>query len=101
MAPGKFCINLFGTMWAKDVSWIDDFVINHELIHTRQMKELLYVPFYIIYVCEWIGRLIQYKNKDLAYRNISFEREAYDNGNNLAYLASRKPYSWIRYLKNN
>jgi hypothetical protein len=34
-----------------------------------------------------------------AYRNISFEREAYANQRNLDYLNSRRPYSWRRYMK--
>ena len=33
-----------------------------------------------------------------AYRNLSFEREAYGNENDFEYLKNRKPYSWIKYL---
>lgn len=72
-----FCINLFGTVWSRETDWIDSNVINHEQIHSAQMKELLYVPFYIWYVIEWLFRLLQYRDADKAYRNISFEREAY------------------------
>ena len=53
--------------------------MNHERIHLRQQLELLIIPFFIWYFLEYILRLIQYKNMDLAYRNISFEREAYAN----------------------
>jgi len=31
--------------------------------------------------------------------NLSFEREAYQNMNNLNYLNQRRPFAWIKYLK--
>lgn len=92
--PKGFCLNLFGTFWARDTSWIDRNVINHERIHTAQMRELLFIPFYIIYGIEWVIRLAQYRNWYDAYKNISFEREAYANGNDLSYLPSRRLYSF-------
>ena len=36
----------------------------------------------------------------LAYKNISFEREAYSNQSNLSYLSERKHYSWFKCIKN-
>lgn len=97
--PKDYCLNLFGTLWARDTSWIDTNVINHERIHNAQMKELLFIPFYILYVFEWLILLILYRNWNKAYRNISFEREAYANGHNLNYLNNRKPYSFLKYIK--
>ena len=99
LAPKKYCVNIFGTLWARDTSWINHLVVNHERIHNAQMRELLYVPFYLLYILEWLGRLVQYRNHDLAYRNISFEREAYANGDNLDYLPTRKLFAWIKYLR--
>lgn len=64
-------------------------IINHEKIHLRQQIELLILPFFIIYVFEFLIRLIQYRKWNLAYRNISFEREAYANEKDLDYLKSR------------
>ena len=98
--PKGICLNLFGTFWAKDTSWIDKYVVNHERIHTAQQRELLFVPFYIFYIIEWLIRLAQHGSWRKAYMNISFEREAYANGNNLEYLSKRKRYSWIKYLRN-
>lgn len=98
LAPKGFCINIFGTVWSRETSWIDRKVVNHERIHTAQMRELLFVPFYILYVLEWFARLVQYRNRDKAYRNISFEREAYGNADKFSYLAERKPYAWLRYI---
>lgn len=97
--PKGICVNLFGTIWTRDASWIDKYVINHERIHTAQQRELLFVPFYILYVVEWLFRLVQYRNQNDAYMNISFEREAYACGHNLDYLPKRKLYSWLRFLR--
>ncbi len=96
--PKGICVNLFGTLWTRDPSWIDKHVINHERIHTAQERELLFIPFYILYIFEWVVRLIQYRDRKQAYYNISFEREAYKHGHDLSYLKNRKHYAWIRYL---
>lgn len=72
--------------------------INHESIHFQQALELGVILFYFLYVLEFLLKLPFYKGG--AYRNISFEREAYDNDDNLEYLSSRKRYNWIsRILK--
>ena len=68
----------------------------HENIHGKQQLELLVVFFYIWYICEWLIRLFQKGN---AYRNISFEREAYANEADENYLSHRKHYAWIPYIK--
>ena len=48
------------------------------------MKELGYIPFYILYLIEWFIKLIINKlDNNKAYKSISFEREAYNNQNNL------------------
>lgn len=99
LIPKGYCVNLFGTIWTRDKSWIDRAVINHERIHTAQQRELLFIPFYLLYLLEWLIRLIQYRNQDKAYRNISFEREAYANGHNIEYLKGRRRYASFRYLK--
>lgn len=72
--------------------------INHEKIHLRQQLELLIVPFFIWYSLEFLLRWYQYKDKNLAYRNLSFEREAYANESNLEYLKTRKYFSFLNYL---
>lgn len=74
------------------------FFVNHEKIHLRQQLELLIIPFFIWYFIEYLVRLAQYKNADLAYRNISFEREAYANELNLAYLRERSFLRFLDYL---
>ncbi|MBD5271752.1 MAG: hypothetical protein HDS42_00530 [Bacteroides sp.] len=92
-----YAINLFGILFAKGPCGA--ITINHERIHTAQMKELLFIPFYIFYILEWFIRLLQYRNSFTAYRNISFEREAYANESNPDYLSKRKLYSFLRYIQ--
>jgi len=95
-------INYFGiTIWPfgiyfRDVSRISEKDINHERIHFEQQKELIGLFFYILYVIEWMIKLIFYGKK--SYYNISFEREAYKNEDGLKYVESRKHYSWIKYI---
>lgn len=74
-------------------------LLNHERIHVRQQLELLILPFFVIYVAEWLILLLKYKNKKLAYRNISFEKEAYDKADDWDYLKHRRPYIWLSYWK--
>ena len=92
LIPKGICVNLFGTFWARDISWIDKYVINHERIHTAQQRELLFICFYIFYLTEWLIRYFQDGNWHKAYMNISFEKEAYANGQNLDYLQNRKHF---------
>lgn len=99
LIPKGICVNLFGTFWTRDTSWIDRYVINHERIHTAQQREMIFVPFYIVYVLEWLFRLLQYRNRHDAYMNISFEREAYTYGHHLGYLRCRKRYAWRHFLR--
>ena len=95
----------------------------HERIHFEQQKEMLVIGAAIALVlavcgCGWwslfalplffywygIERLIKwayYRNRMTAYKNISFEREAYANQNNVAYLDERKPYAFLKYINSN
>ncbi|MBU2995350.1 hypothetical protein KO500_02850 [Cellulophaga baltica] len=76
----------------------DTVLINHERIHLKQQGELFLLPFYFIYMLEWVIRSIIYLDTYKAYQNISFEREAYANERNLNYLNERKPLGFIKYL---
>lgn len=119
---GYKAINLFGLVFTK--SELSDVDKNHEAIHTRQIIEcfilglvimiiligltslgwiwiLSSIPFYYIwYAIEYI--IVYIKNLDDTqndrYHEVSFEEEAYNYDNNLAYLHFRKPFSWLKYL---
>lgn len=92
-------ITLFGLVFTRDRKQITPRILNHELIHCQQQLELLYIPFFILYVLEWLAHLVKYRKWWKAYQSISFEREAYANDANPDYLAHRKPYSWLRYIR--
>ena len=72
--------------------------VNHERIHLRQQLELLVIPFFIWYIMEFFVRLIRYRNADLAYKNISFEREAYAKEKDLDYLKRRPFLCFLNYI---
>ncbi len=72
--------------------------INHEKIHIRQQIELLVLPFYILYFGNLFFNYLKYRNFQMAYRNIIFEREAYANENALDYLKSRSFWRFIKYF---
>ncbi len=73
-------------------------VINHEKIHIRQQIEMLMLPFFIWYGIEFLIRWVHYKDKNRAYRAISFEREAYENEKDLNYLKQRSFWRFLNYL---
>ena len=105
-----------GMAWA-----YDEKTDRHEHIHGRQQLEmliagiliaivlfvvdcgwwsLLTLPvFFYWYVIEYLIRLAYYRNSITAYKNISFEREAYANQSNITYLDERKPYSFLKYIR--
>ena len=76
----------------------DEVLINHERIHLKQQQELLILPFYLLYVSEWLLRTVLYLDSYRAYQNISFEREAYANEKDMQYLRKRKTFGFLRYL---
>ena len=105
---GYKAINLFGILFVRSGCTMDDEDINHESIHTAQMEDFVFgcswlrligaIFFYLWYVIEFLIRLIQYQDWHSAYRNISFEREAFANEDNLEYLDSRKGYAFVDYI---
>lgn len=95
---GFAAINIFGVIFVRKGIPISKRLLNHEAIHTAQMKSLFYVFFYLLYVCEWFIRLVQYRNSTKAYYTISFEREAYTNDCDMDYLKKRKAFNWVKYF---
>lgn len=96
IGPKMLAINLFGVVLAKRP--LTRIEAHHEYIHTLQQRELLYVGFYILYVGEWLIRLVQKHGWIKGYLAISFEREAYRNETNLDYEKTRPRFAWRRYL---
>lgn len=93
---GFVATNLFGVIFARrEFEPLSERTLNHEAIHTSQMKELLYIFFYIIYGLEWVFRVIT-PPWDSAYEDITFEKEAYANETEQDYLNTRKHYAQWR-----
>ncbi len=101
---GFKAMNFFGVLFVRkeyrhDLGFRD---LNHEAIHTAQYKELAYIGFLFLYLSEWLVKLFLYRfDARKAYRNLSFEREAYHNEGDTAYLSHRKRYAWLRYCRAN
>ena len=92
-------MTVFPFVILRDREAIDILVlVNHERIHIRQQLELLIVPFFVWYFLEYLFRLVKYRDRDLAYRNICFEREAYQNEKDLDYLKKRPFWKFLNYL---
>jgi hypothetical protein len=73
--------------------------INHERIHIRQQLELVLVIFAVWYVVSYLAGLARGRGRYGAYRNIIFEREAFDRMYDLEYLSRRKPFGFVKYWK--
>jgi hypothetical protein len=69
--------------------------INHEKIHLRQQLELGLLFFYLWYLVEYLFYFVEHKNHKKAYYQIRFEREAYQNECNMAYLKERKFWAFL------
>jgi hypothetical protein len=54
-------------------------IVAHEMVHISQVERVGWLSFYTSYCLEFLALLIQHKDWYRAYRNISYEKEAYDN----------------------
>lgn len=73
-------------------------LIRHEKIHLAQQLEMLVLPFYLVYVFNYLFNLAIYRQHNKAYREIIFEREAYANELNSEYLRQRRMWSFLKYV---
>lgn len=74
------CLGPTATIYGR-MAW--DTMLRHEHIHLQQQRELLFIPFFVIYLVEWVARL--FISPKTAYRDISFEREAFANEDDINY----------------
>lgn len=72
-------------------------LLNHERIHIKQQLELLIFPFYIWYLLDFLFKWIKYQDRNKAYRNIIFEKEAYLNEKDLYFLSKRPFWNFLKY----
>jgi len=93
-------ITLFPFIILRKKEYKNDLVLlNHERIHIEQQKEMLVVFFYFIYIFEFLYHYIKIKDSHIAYLMISFEKEAYQNEEDLNYLKNRKFWAFKDYFK--
>lgn len=109
-------MNLFGVIFRREEycgSQISQRILNHELIHTLQSEDFIpnkknntfirildYLIFYILYIIEWLFKVICniFYWKIRAYRSISFEQIAYKYQNDYNYQDTRKRFDWVPYI---
>ena len=97
----------------------DSVADNHENIHGEQQKEMLATGalmggalmiltgslwWLLLLPAFFWWYLIEYALRSMfgtgnAYRNISFEREAYANEKDFDYIRNRRPFAWLGYMK--
>lgn len=53
----------------------------HEMIHVMQLRKIGFFSFYLSYVLYYLAGLLLYKNSYYSYRNIPYEKEAFENQN--------------------
>lgn len=120
---GYKCMTVWPFIFLHKGRMMNDVDRQHEGIHGAQQKEMLPVAFAVAivlasfgcgwwslmalplwfywYVLEWIVRFIAYGNQWEAYRNISFEQEAFIHERDFGtdyYLPKRRPFAWTEYV---
>jgi len=103
---GFVAINLFGLIFVRKEYKMDfekvrfrkATLLNHELTHTAQYKELLFIFFILLYLLNYIINIFIYFNFKKAYRNVCFEREAKDNEHDNDYFSERRNFAWLSYI---
>lgn len=68
----------------------------HEHIHLAQQREILYLPFFALYLLEFIVRLVFNLSWSTAYKSISFEQEA--RAQDDFPIEQRQNYGWFHIL---
>jgi len=91
-----WAINIGPVVWCKGK--LTDSDKTHETVHYQQQLELLFVFHWVLYFLFWVMGMVRFRSGAIAYFNNPFEIEAYKNEADVDYLATRKRYSWIKYV---
>lgn len=99
IAPiNPYAISFFVFVWSTGP--INERLKRHERIHFAQQVELLFLGQWLLYILCWFVLFCRFRfNGRLAYYQLPFELEAYDNDENVGYLINRPKYAWIKYIK--
>ena len=98
LPPKCFAAINLGLVFTRDFNDMTENVTRHEAIHTLQMREMLFIPYFLLYGLEYLVKLCICRNTDMAYKSISTEQEAYYNSRNLNYRQERKWFAFVRYM---
>lgn len=77
---------------------MSDTTRRHETIHYRQWLELGFIGFLILYPLLWLIDVASGMSGYDAYRLSPFEKEAYNNQDDVTYFEKRKLFAWMRNL---
>lgn len=90
-----FATNIFGIIFCRsDKGRLSEKDKNHEYIHTLQQREMLFIGFALWYYIEWLLRAVKCRSFMTAYRQLYFEREAYQMEHDLDYRHHRRHFEW-------
>ena len=96
--PDYSAVTIWPFVFVRKNAWYSNDIDRHERIHGRQQLEMLLLLFYLWYGLEYLVRLCIMRDRDRAYRSISFEQEAYAHERDQDYLKHRRWYAWLKYL---
>lgn len=96
---GYKSVMLLGFLFIRRPYKLNRYEYNHERIHLCQMFETLIIPYYGLYIINFLVNLARFRNWRKAYKSVAFEQEAYSNMNNLKYLRKRNVWAWLKYIK--
>lgn len=86
-------------IFVKDKDRLNDKrLINHEMIHYVQQKELLFIVHWVLYGMFYVIERLKGKTHSEAKHTNPFEAEAYANDDNLDYLRTRKMFAWAKWV---
>ena len=57
---------------------VDQNLVNHEMVHIKQIEKEGALKFYSKYLYYYLVNLVKYRDTKKAYMNIPYEKEAYE-----------------------
>lgn len=91
--------SFFIFVWISRLEKNEERLLRHETIHFRQQLEMGFVLHWILYVLFYVIARSKGHRHYIAYRYNPFELEAYANDTDHSYLARRKYFAWIGYVR--
>lgn len=97
---GYKAMAIYPFLFVREGNALKSRTIIHESIHFKQQKEMLLIGFLLWYAIEWMYCYLFTKDRFShdAYKNISFEQEAYSHQYFEKYLSQRKRFAWFKYF---